>query len=70
VRKEDKQRIIMSTNQLVNFFGLNHFPFPSSQSAGLIATDLSGLLQSQLIYHAMGYGDHNSKLACQIPLEG
>lgn len=68
LRQADKHRMIMSTDQLVKFFGLNTFIFQAVQTMGLIATELVQPLKQTLVYHAMGYSAQNSKLACEIPL--
>lgn len=68
LRNADKSSIIMGTDNLVKFFGHNHFPYDCLQSMSLMGCEYLSPIKNLLVYHATGFSKYNSKLACEIPL--
>ncbi len=68
LRQADRDKIMKSTDYLVDFFGLNGCVFSTLQSAGLLLADSLPVLNQPLVQQAMGYSAQNSKLSCGIPL--
>ena len=66
-RQVDRDKIMKSTDYLVDFFALNGCVFNALQSAGLLLIDGLPILNKPLVQQAMGYSAQNSKLSCGIP---
>ena len=68
LRQGDRDKLMKSTDLLVEFFGLNNIVCQKLQSAGLLAIDNLSICNQLLVQQAMGYSALNSKLSCQIHL--